>query len=81
MAHSTDCLTLAKHEIAGEKGSEEGELAESHVDMARGRVKPGQAATVSKYLMICRRNDWEGGWKEVAECDARQRVAQTIRDI
>ena len=74
-------MTLAKHEIAGEKGSEEGELAESHVDMARGRVKPGQAATVAKYLMMCRRNDWEGGWKEVAECDARQRVAQTIRDI
>ena len=52
MAHSTHCLTLAKHEIAGEEGSEEGELAESNVDMTGGRVKPGQAATVSKYLMV-----------------------------
>ena len=52
MAHSTDCLTLANHGIAGEKGSEEGELAESHVDMTGGRVKPGQAATVAKYLML-----------------------------
>ena len=45
-------MTLAKHEIAGEKGSEEGELAESNVDMTGGRVKPVQAATVSKYLMV-----------------------------
>ena len=52
MVHSTYCLTLAKHETAGEKGSEEGELAESNVDMTGGRVKPGQAATVSKYLMV-----------------------------
>ena len=49
MAHSTHCLTLTKHEIAGVKGSEEGELAESNVDMTGGRVKPGQAATVSNF--------------------------------
>ena len=74
-------LDSCNSENAGEKGSEEGELAESNVDMTGGRVKPGQAATVSKYLMMCRRNDWEGGWKEVAECDARQRMAQTILDF
>ena len=74
-------LDSSNNEIAGEEGSEEGELAESHVDIARGRVKPCQAATVSKYLMMCRWNDWEGGWKEVADCDAQQRVAQTILDI
>ena len=50
MAHSTHCLTLAKYGIGCVKGSEEGELAESHVDMTGVRVKPGQAATVSKYL-------------------------------
>ena len=39
-------MTLAKHEIAGEKGSEEGELAESHVDITGERVKPGQLHNV-----------------------------------
>ena len=52
MAHSTECLIITNHEIAGEEGSEEGELAESHVDMTGENVKPGQAATVSKYLVM-----------------------------